>query len=160
MFALLLLFAGLPVPFAPPLAEQVDVIEVNHFHDDKGVEIFVQVIFWERIGKYGTLIVRDWRLVKDFKQTDDGLDKQAAGPLMPRKDHKRGIYVCLWHDKDVLRKVAAMTAVETYTQVDPELVNREIWPKERRTLLLPSGNKKPEPPTPPPLFIPGLFQPR
>lgn len=91
----------------------VDVIERNHFHDERGREVFEQWIFRE--WKDGELSVVDWRMKKDQQLT-----KNKDGWLMALSDG----------DKVILVQADKMT--ETFTQYDPELAAREKLPKERR----------------------------
>ena len=65
-----------------------------------------------------------WRLVKTAAQ-------------LPQRNWRDGSYEAVWHDGDVLRKVKAMTLRESWTQHDPELVEREFLAKEKRRDLAP-----------------------
>jgi hypothetical protein len=105
-------------------SEQVDLIEVNHFYDDQGRHVFDQVIFYDWAEEHGRHMVRAWRLVKNPAQ-------------LPQRNWKDGSYSALWYDPDVLRKVQAKSMRESWTQYDPELVEREYLPKEKRTDLRP-----------------------
>lgn len=104
--------------------ETVDLIEVNHFHDDQGRLVFDQCIFYDWSPLDGRYMVRAWRLVKHNSQ-------------LPRRDFANDGYVAIWQDADVVRKVRAESMRETWTQHDPELVEREYLPKERRRDLTP-----------------------
>jgi hypothetical protein len=70
--------------------------------------------------------VRAWRLVKHPNQ-------------IPLPDHRNGGYSVLWHDGETERCIHAKSFRETWTQVgiggDPELVEREYLPKEKRKEL-------------------------
>lgn len=105
-------------------SEQVDLIEVNHFYDDQGRHVFDQVIFYDWSADHSRHMVRAWRLVKNPAQ-------------LPQRNWKDGSYVSLWHDGDVLRKVQAKSMRESWTQYDPELLEREYLPKEKRKELRP-----------------------
>jgi hypothetical protein len=67
-------------------------------------------------------MVRAWRLVKNPAQ-------------LPQRDWQDGGYVAVWHDGEVLRHVHAESMRETWTQYDPELIEREFLPKEQRREL-------------------------
>lgn len=99
--------------------DQVDVIEVNHLYDTKGEHVFDQLIFWEPVGRDGKRTVRDWRLLKVAHQT-------------PTSRHRDGLTVVTWTDGSTFRQVTAENICETWTQYDPELVNRAVLPLERR----------------------------
>ena len=105
-------------------SEQVDLIEVNHFYDDQGRHVFDQVIFYDWEDSHSRHMVRAWRLVKNPAQ-------------LPQRNWKDGTYVSIWYDNDVLRKVQAKSMRESWTQYDPELVEREYLPKEKRKDLWP-----------------------
>jgi hypothetical protein len=106
--------------------ETVDLIEVNHFYDEQGRLVFDQVIFYDWSEGDSRYMVRAWRLVKSPTQ-------------LPQRDWKSGGYVALWQDcgqgGEVLRRVHSQSIRETWTQHDPELVEREYLPKERRKEL-------------------------
>jgi len=103
-------------------SEQVDLVEVNHFYDDQGRHVFDQVIFYDWAEGHSRHMVRAWRLVKNPAQ-------------LPQRNWKDGSYTALWHDNEVLRKVQARSMRESWTQYDPELVEREYLPKEKRKEL-------------------------
>ena len=102
--------------------EQVDLMEVNHFYDEQGRLVFDQVIFYDWSADHSRYMVRAWRLVKNPAQ-------------LPQRDWKAGGYLSVWHDGEVLRRVHGESMRETWTQYDPELVEREYLPKERRKEL-------------------------
>jgi hypothetical protein len=102
--------------------ETVDLVEVNHFYDEQGRLVFDQTIFYDWSADNGRHMVRAWRLVKNPAQ-------------LPQRDWNDGGYVSIWHDGDVLRHVRATSIRETWTQYDPELVEREFLPKEHRKEL-------------------------
>jgi hypothetical protein len=102
--------------------ETVDLIELNHFYDEHGRLVFDQVIFYDWSASDGRYNVRAWRLVKNPSQ-------------LPQRDWKRGGYSAMWQDGDQIRHVYSSSIRETWTQYDPELVEREYLPKERRKEL-------------------------
>ena len=112
---------GLP-PREDVASEQVDLVEVNHFYDDQGRHVFDQVIFYDWSAEAGRHMVRAWRLVKNTTQ-------------LPQRDWKDGGYVAVWQDGEVLRHVHGRSMRETWTQYDPELIEREYLPKEQRKEL-------------------------
>lgn len=110
------------------LADQCDVIELNHFYDDNGRHVFDQVIFYNWDGRRHEVL--DWRLVKEPSY----LPQRLPG----------GACRCLFVDAQAIRQVTGSSGRETWTQFDPELAEREFLPKERRRLLRP----RPLPPSP------------
>ena len=122
--------------------ETVDLIEINHFYDEHGRLVFDQVIFYDWSQDDARYMVRAWRLVKNPAQ-------------LPQRDWKdRGGYIAVWQDGELLRHVRSQSIRETWTQYDPELVEREYLPKERRKELRPvkltrtTTPKTPAPPQP------------
>lgn len=102
--------------------ESVDLMEVNHFYGADCQLVFTQIIFYDWDHKLGRFSCRAWRLVKSPNQ-------------VPRRDWEWGGYTALWQDGEVLRKVHSPAIRETWLQFDPELVEREYMPKERRKEL-------------------------
>jgi hypothetical protein len=102
--------------------ESVDLIELNHFFDEHGRLVFDQVIFYDWSSADGRYNVRAWRLVKNPAQ-------------LPQRDWATGGYSATWQDGEQLRHIQSRSIRETWTQYDPELVEREYLPKERRKEL-------------------------
>ena len=109
-------------PVEDVAAERVDVIELNHFYDDRGRLVFDQIIFYDWSVHESSYQVRDWRLLKSPAQ-------------IPHRNWPEGTFIAVWHDSGVLRRVEAKQLHESWTQYDPELVNRTVLPKEQRRLL-------------------------
>lgn len=107
------------VPYSPIVETAVDRIEVNHFYDENGRLVFDQLIFY-RLAEDGHSDVIAWRLVK-------------CPAMLPYRC--KGRSVVLWFDGDFLRRVVALSAGETWTQFDPELLERERLPTEHRAEL-------------------------
>jgi len=102
--------------------ESVDLIELNHFYDEHGRLVFDQVIFYDWSAGEARYNVRAWRLVKNPAQ-------------LPQRDWRLGGYSAMWQDGEQNRYVHSKSIRETWTQYDPELVEREYLPKERRREL-------------------------
>jgi hypothetical protein len=103
-------------------AEQVDLVEVNHYYNEQGVRIFDQLIFYDWSTTENRYQVRAWRLVKTPSQ-------------MPTRNWTSGGYDVLWVDADVTRHVHARAMRESWTQHDPELSERNYLPKDQRREL-------------------------
>ncbi len=124
------LWIGLLVCAAPGAAhggdavapQRVDLIELNHFVDQDGREVFRQVLFYDWSPSHRRYVVRAWRLVKNES-------------LIPRRRWSPPRYECLWHDDGLLRQVTAPAFRETWTQHDPERVNRKLVSEEDRVPL-------------------------
>ena len=102
--------------------DQVDLIEVNHFYDDQSRLVFDQVIFYDWCTYDNRYQVRAWRLLKHSAQ-------------IPRRNWRTGEHETIWRDGDVLRRIRAKVVRETWTQYDPEILEREFLPKEYRRKL-------------------------
>lgn len=111
-------------PATPVVQDQVDLIEINHFYDSQGRLIFDQVIFYEWSRADARFHVTAWRRLKNAWQ-------------VPRKRWSDGVYTTTWCDGDVVRSVVSGNMRETWTQYDPELVEREYLPREYRRGLTP-----------------------
>lgn len=108
----------------------VDLMELNHFYDEKGDLVFTQCIFFDLPQDGARHSVVAWRLVKSESQ-------------YPARDWGNGGYVVRWADGETLREVRAGSVSYTFTQYDPELIEREFLPKEkRRELRAPKPNKR------------------
>lgn len=99
------------IPYSPVIHDRVCVAELNHFYDDEGHHVFDQRIFYDADG-----MVIGWRMVK-------------------RPTTWMGEGDWLFWDKDGLRRVKAVSEIETWSQVDRELEARSILqPSDRREL--------------------------
>lgn len=97
-------------------------MELNHFYDEKGKLVFDQVIYYDWSPQQGRYMVRDWKLLK----------VPGQDPIQQDED---GDYVAAWYDGEWLRVVRSPLVHESWTQYDPELVEREFLPKEDRAEL-------------------------
>jgi hypothetical protein len=95
-------------------------IDRNTFYDDQGRVVFEQMLFWEVRDEKE--VIKDWRLIKEH--TPDVVH-----------DFARNEYTLTFHDGDATRVVRAKKYRETHFQHDIELRNRDVLPKEYRTLL-------------------------
>jgi hypothetical protein len=102
--------------------DEVDLVEINHFYDENGKHVFDQLIFYDWSAEQSRFQVRAWRLVKSPTQ-------------LPQRNWQRGEFEAVWHDGDVLRKIHAFSTRETWTQYDPELIERSSLPREQRREL-------------------------
>lgn len=114
------------------VSDRVDLTEINHFYDEHGRLVFDQIIFYDWSAADSHYHVRAWRLLKTPSQ-------------LPSRDWATGDFSALWHDGDVLRKVRSEATRESWTQYDPELIEREFLPKEQRRELRKLMGIKPNP---------------
>lgn len=114
------LFAGGSQDFAT--AEQVDLIEVNHYYDENGAHLLDQILFYEWDGREARYQVRAWRLLKTPQQ-------------YPRPVAAGQGYETTWREGASTRVVRSPKFRETWTQYDPELLERRNLPREERREL-------------------------
>jgi hypothetical protein len=109
-------------PVATEVVDRVDLIEVNHLYDQQGRHVIDQLIFydWDQVAR--RFQVRAWRLLK----SDDH---------QPRRSWARDEYVATWRDQNIVRRVHAFQTRETWTNHDPEVLEREMYPMEQRLEL-------------------------
>ena len=113
----ILLFGLLPA--APVVEDTADVVEVNHYYDEDGRQVFTQLIFWDWIADESAFRVFAWRMVKSPEQ-------------MPVYDWWRDCYVTQFLDQQTLRRVVSKARRDTWTQYDPELFDRQFLPQQQR----------------------------
>lgn len=101
--------------FTGVVEDECEVIELNTFYDDDGKEIFKQWIFHDKTD--GQFRIKAWRLAK----------ADTKGPSRSGQ-----LWQMLFHDGETTRKVTAAIYRETHTQYDPELRERNTWPKDQR----------------------------
>ena len=107
----------------PVSTDWADVIEVNHYYDEHGKHVFDQVIFWEWRAEESAFRVIAWRFLR--------LDNQ-----IPRRDPHRGDFVLIWADAKRLRCVRSPHYRETWTQHDPEVIDRRFFAQKLRRGLV------------------------
>lgn len=120
MIALLLLSI---VPYQSPavVSRTVDVVELNSFYDDNGRLVFDQNIFKDWSPSTVRHEIRAWRLVR--------LPSQV--PVRTTE----GLWMTVWSENDKTYMIYARSLERTWTQHDPELIEREFLPKEKRKEL-------------------------
>src|SRR5687767_2601853 len=106
------LLAILPQPQVA--VDTVACLERNHFYDNEARLIFIQIIGWERDHH-----VRFWVLEKEHRI---------------QKDFTGG-YVLRFDDAGIMREIRSPNYNETWTQEDPELLDRDLLPKADRRPL-------------------------
>ena len=107
------------------LTDRVDLVEVNHFCDEYGKVIFNQLIFYDWCPETRRYQVRAWKPLRKAYQ-------------YPTRNWQKDCYVAVWYDKGIKRVVEAEVLRESWTQYDPELVERQYMsPDERAGLLAP-----------------------
>jgi hypothetical protein len=120
------------------LHEQVDLIEFNHFHDDRGRRVYDQVIFYEWSTARGCYLVRSWCLV----EKSDYLDR------VPQLDFRTDLWTVRIYDndKDIQRRITSKHCRETWTQTDPERRNRKVLNEKLRQSFVKIPRESPRAP--------------
>lgn len=128
MLAILIAILSIPLTIPDRPSEYVDLIELNHFYDQKGGFVYDQVIFYERAPETGRFKVRAWCLVEDREQLN----------RRPVKSETTGLYQVDYHDTDqrLTRKLTSRLYRESWTQVDPERADKKIHDERLRITLV------------------------
>lgn len=110
------------------VAESVDMIELNHFHDVLGRHVYDQVIFYEWSQSHREFHVRAWALI----------DERDSDTRWPTKNYASGRWHVRWHDRDqnIARNLSSAWLRESWTQADPERVNKSLLPEHLRHSLV------------------------
>lgn len=109
------------------ITENVDLIELNHYHDDLGRHSYDQVIFYEWSHDYSRFHVIAWYLVE--KDTS----------RLPYEEPGDAGYAVRWYDRDAKAKRVVRSELfrETWSVgVDPERQNKRYLHEKHRISLL------------------------
>ncbi len=117
------------------IEESIDMIELNHFYDSSGRHIYDQVIFYHLAPETGKYRVRAWCLVEDR----ESLSRR------PIRNPVTGRVRVEWYDGEhrVLRHLESSVYRESWTQVDPERMDKRYL-DERLRLSLVQGPQRVE----------------
>ncbi|MDZ4850880.1 MAG: hypothetical protein SGI77_16460 [Pirellulaceae bacterium] len=118
-------------------SEEVDLIELNHFHDCLGRHVYDQVIFYEWSSELNQYHVRAWCLVEEREPTS----------RRPTRTYSDNRYHVRWHDRDqnLSRRISSQHFRESWTQVDPERANKKLLDERSRTALVKRTIERPKP---------------
>ena len=137
--------------------DRVDLIEINHFYDGNGRLVLDQIVFYDFNSFKSEYECIDWRLIKNgrkkyskeelFKKKVEILKSKVEKPPfvpewigcseVPLYNRRNRMWVSRFYDyKDRKYRVVQSTCYrETWTLVDVELANREIFPRGQRREL-------------------------
>ena len=163
MVKLILLFLMFDLNKEPPYVDYFDRIEVNHYHNEWGVEVWSQLICWDWNPRKGVFRVEHYIMMKDaYKKTEEGKkkwDKQVrdyadkikdwmtrldflndshyrgdfvGGAYYPFKNFRTTYWEVKFFDKNVRRIIKSKIFIETNSQYDPEIADREFFPSKFR----------------------------
>jgi hypothetical protein len=144
MLALALLTTN---PLPDVTRERVDEIQVHFFfNEDNGHLVFSQFLF-RRLKPDGSLQIDAWRMAKGSggdKETiclDNGeivtvYHELPKSDATPRWNHNRKCFELWLKDGDMLRCIEARTLSESGLWYDPEVEERNVQGREKRTDLM------------------------
>jgi hypothetical protein len=118
------------VPHDAAVVDRCDLVELNRFHDEEGHEVFTQLIYFDWHERQGCFHVVDWKLVR----CHSSLSFVATIPVYDYERREYRSLVCC--DGEQLIEVTAPHYRETFTQYDPEVLDRDQWPAAKRRRLL------------------------
>ncbi len=124
-------------PASSACTEEVDLIELNHFHDCLGRHVYDQVIFYEWSDELQRYHVRAWCLVEDREPVS----------RRPTRSYTDNRYYVRWHDRDqnLNRRISSQHYRESWTQIDPERANKKLLDERLRTSLVKRTVERPKP---------------
>jgi len=110
------------------VSENVDLVELNHFHDCLGRHVYDQVIFYEWAPDTAKYHVRAWCLIEE----------RDIASRRPMKRYSDDLYEVQWQDRDqnLIRIITSTHYRESWTQVDPERANKRVLDERLRTVLI------------------------
>jgi hypothetical protein len=101
------------------LRDRCDLAEMHNFYDEHGRLIFTQLVWWSWNPREHRMDCIDWRLCKQPAQ-------------IPERGWERGGFMAAWLDGEQMRVVRSNGFIESWGQVDVELIAREVLPKDQR----------------------------
>jgi len=110
------------------ITESVDMIELCHMYDKSGDYNFDMILFYELCPATGRFLVRTWCHVED----SEFLNRR------PVRNYQNNLIEVDWHDTDkkVVRHITSRLYRESWTQIDPEQLNRKFLHEEDRVALI------------------------
>ena len=163
MVKLILLFLMFDLNKEPPYVDYFDRIEVNHYHNEWGAEVWSQLICYDWNGRKGVFQVQHYIMMKDaYKETEEGKKKWdkkvrdyadkikdwmtrvdfltscryrgdfVGGTYYPFKNFRTGYWQIKFLDKKFDRIIRSKVFIETRTQYDPEVADREFYATKYR----------------------------
>lgn len=111
--------------------EHIDLVELNHFHDCLGRNVYDQVIFYEWSPEHSRYHVRSWAI--------------CEGDKIPRRNYSDGTWRVTYTDRDSKadRVIVSQHFRESATQVDPERANKKVLDERLRHGLIKRLEPKP-----------------
>lgn len=148
------------LPANGPTTYECDSVELNHNYDDSGRLVFDQWVFRRWNSEQNREAVEWWCLIRGARDNVDekardawNLDKTKVGPYIPpfspQNLPERNTLIVAYpfgvsNDGMFVKVKYKYSFNETWTQYDPELVDRELLPKENRYPFIFTEHRKPK----------------
>jgi len=125
------------IPHSDVVRDECDVIELNHLYDENGRSGLSQFIFYDWHERESRHHVVEWATTRTERKAKAGIlpeefkkryRHELAAMVRPTKEGWR----LRFDHMGVVREITARQFRETWTQFDPEIMERENLPKERR----------------------------
>jgi len=113
--------------------EHVDLIELNHYFDNRARHVFSQVIIYERWAHNGEFHVRFWALIEE---------RESLNRIPIQDFHANKVTVWIKLNNGVTTRLESRLFKETWTQHDPEKRDKDVLPEQFRLRLAAEGIKK------------------
>jgi len=98
---------------------------------------------WDKKTKTYADKIKDWEARRDFLNASAYRGDFVGGKYYPFKNFKTGYWEVKFFDKGFRRVIKSKIFVETYTQYDPEVADREFFHTDFRRGLTKLPNQKP-----------------
>jgi hypothetical protein len=104
--------------------DHCDLVELHHFHDFQGRNVYDQVIFYEWSAEHSRYHVRSWAI--------------SEGDKIPRRNYSDGTYRTCYTEREsnIERLITSTHFRESFTQTDPERDNKRLLDERLRHGLI------------------------
>jgi len=124
------------IPFQTQSSRDLEVYKkLNREFKKKQIDEYLKGLLKKLEKRYGKELaaIKHQRIIDD-KAFDvkliDYTPPFTGSRFIPTK--YKGKYVCVFHHDRALRRITCDSVVETWTTIDPEVANREVWDKKNR----------------------------
>jgi len=100
--------------------DHCDLVELNHFHDFQGRNVYDQVIFYEWNPEHSRYHVRSWAISENDK--------------IPKRNYANGTWRTCYTEREsnIERVITSTHFRESFTQTDPERDNKRLLDERLR----------------------------
>jgi len=105
--------------------DHCDLVELNHFFDAQGRNVYDQVIFYEWSAEHSVYHVRSWLIVEDSSR-------------LPRRNYSNNLYHIRYTEREskIERLITSTHFRESWTHFDPERDNKRLLDERLRHGLI------------------------